>query len=689
MELVELIILIAIAITFSNIFSRIMPVIPSFLIQIFLGILLGLTSYGRSITFEPEIFLVMIIAPLLFREGEQTDIPSILKNFGTILALAFGGVILTLVAVGGTLYVLMPTIPLAACFAFGAALGPTDAVAVGSISRRLKIPERATRILEGEGLLNDASGVTAFQFAVVALTTGSFSLANASVSLIVASLGGVAAGMLIVWLKRKVTSLIERASAQDVTAYMLIELLLPFAAYLLAESLHVSGIIAAVVAGVMQARGYHRVTLFEAELANVSETTWSTIVFTLNGLVFLFLGIEIAQVFSPVWESSLYSNWHMLGVILAISGMLFLIRFVFLEVFYGVKDGLKKLKEQQHEILLLTFGGVKGTVSLATIFILPMSIATMPFKERSVLLFLTAGVIMTTLVVAMVVLPILADGEAEQPVDRKEIEILAEVIENLQFDLLNADLSEKEKIAIQAVIENYNSRIWDLHTHSRTESEQQEIQEIQALILSIERDGLDDSYRKQRISNNAYRFYSHYLANFQNSIGSQILSFLGFWLLVVKRIIRVIVHPKLFFQRRQQDARQLATADINGIHDVFKRNTEVINQSLDNLRDVYDSEILDTFLRQRNEMMAGLDRSSFIQKMLIQQDPAFTKEMLRGYYLERKIIDEYEVAESITTFSANDYRQRVNLLESYAMSQIGETPSLDYVIRARKAKRFK
>ncbi len=179
MEFAELVIVFAVTITLSNIASRILPMIPAPLIQIFLGVVLGLTEWGQSIDFEPELFLVMIIAPLLFREGEKADISSILKNFGTILFLAFGGVILTLVGVGATLSFLLPSVPLAACFAFGAALGPTDAVAVSSLSGRVNIPKKAMHILEGEGLLNDASGVTAFQFALGALITGSFSAVNA------------------------------------------------------------------------------------------------------------------------------------------------------------------------------------------------------------------------------------------------------------------------------------------------------------------------------------------------------------------------------------------------------------------------------------------------------------------------------------------------------------------------------
>ncbi|RQN10333.1 sodium:proton antiporter, partial [Clostridium perfringens] len=173
------------------------------------------------------------------------------------------------------LHMILPALPLAACFAFGAALGPTDAVAVGSLSGRIDIPERSMNILSGEGLINDASGVTAFQFALAALLTGSFSPVEAAGTLIISSIGGAVVGIVLVLLKQQIVHLLETAVAKDVTGYLLIELLLPFIAYLISELVGVSGIIAAVIAGIMQASSLKKVSLFEAELSNVGESIWS------------------------------------------------------------------------------------------------------------------------------------------------------------------------------------------------------------------------------------------------------------------------------------------------------------------------------------------------------------------------------------------------------------------------------
>ncbi|MFV0560881.1 MAG: cation:proton antiporter [Enterococcus sp.] len=691
MEFVELLIIFAVSIMLSNVINRIIPNVPAPIIQIFFGVLIGLTQWGQTINFEPELFLVMIIAPLLFREGEKADVPAILKNFGTIIFLAFGGVLLTLAGVGLTLSVLMPSIPLAACFAFGAALGPTDAVAVGSLSKRMNLPHKALHILEGEGLLNDASGVTAFQFALAALITGTFSILNAGVSLVFASIGGAVVGFVLVWIKRRLIGMIERVSAKDVASYLLIELLLPFIAYILAEVFHVSGIIAVVVAGVLQAAEFRKISLFEAELSSLSESTWTTISFTLNALVFIFLGIELTQVFSPVWENEIYPNWFLLVVILVISLMLFFIRFVSLSVFYLIRDGAKNMKKQMNEILILTFGGVKGTISLATIFILPFSINQLEFHQRSLLLFLTAGVILVTLLIGILILPFLTEDEEviENP-DFNELIILEEVILELKKDLAYYPKDAKEYIAIEAVIDNYQERLRELYLQELSEDEKREVQEIQALIISIERDGLDENYQHQNIGNAAFRFYYFYIARYQKTLTQQLLSFMSFWFIFVKRIIRIITHPKMFWERRKNSKEMLITqADIEEVRNVYLENTKLILESLENLKDVYGDTMIEFFINERKIQSEKMLSGNFISTILVQQETIFTKQMLRGYYLERKVIDEYEVSEKITIFSANEYRGRVNLLESYAMSQVSNTPSLTAVLNRSKKKEKK
>lgn len=567
MEFTFLIIVFALSITFSNIFNRIVPVIPLPIVQIIVGVLIGLTKMGQEIEFEPEVFLVMIIAPLLFREGELINLKAMMKNFGMILFLAFFGVLITLVGVGWTLHMILPTLPLAACFAFGAALGPTDAVAVGSLSGRIDIPERSMNILSGEGLINDASGVTAFQFALAALLTGSFSPVEAAGTLVISSIGGAVVGIVLVLLKQQIVHLLETAVAKDVTGYLLIELLLPFIAYLISELIGVSGIIAAVIAGIMQASSLKKVSLFEAELSNVGESIWSMIEFTLNALVFLFLGIELSQVFSPIWIDQQYSNWFLLMVVLIISAVVFLIRFLAIFSVYTLQHGLKKVKNAMNEMLILTFGGVKGTVSLATIFILPTAINGEHFKERPLLLFITACVILVTLIGGILVLPFLTDSETEvENEESVEIDLLRDVI-----DVLKQQNEENPRGEMNAVIENYQDRLKELYTEQLSAERKQEVQELRTLIVSIERDGLEESLKQGEISVRSYRMYQRLITRMQRSIAKQLLSIVGFWLLFARQIISILLHPKLFFNRGEasEEEKELRNEELENIAKFF------------------------------------------------------------------------------------------------------------------------
>lgn len=680
MEFVYLIIVFAFAITFSNVFNRIVPIIPLPIVQIIVGVLIGLTDMGREIVFEPEIFLVMIIAPLLFREGERNDISATMKNFSVILFLAFIGVLITLVSVGWALHMVIPALPIAACFALGAALGPTDAVAVGSLSGKIQIPPKAMHILEGEGLINDASGVTAFQFALAALLTGSFSATDAGITLIVSSIGGAIVGAVLVMIKRQVVMILEKASARDVTGYLLLELLLPFLAYMVAELFHVSGIIAAVVAGVMQAASFKKVSLFEAELSSVSESTWGTITFMLNALVFLFLGIELSQVFSPIWNSETYSNSFLLVVILILSVTLFVARFFSIFLIYSVKNGLKNVWHSMNEMLILTFGGVKGTVSLATIFILPLTLNGQDFPERSLLLFITACVILVTLVGGILVLPFLTESDDVESNNLQGIMLLQEVTERLK------QINENDPhVEMNVVIENYQDRVKELYTEQLPSDQRQEVQELRALIVSIERDGLEESFRQHEIGIEGYRLYERLISRMERSIARQLLSIIGFWLLFVRQIIAFFIHPKLLFAKKdEENRREFQKEELENVRQVFLQNTEVILKSLDNLNGVYDEEIIRFFIEGRLQLANRLEDGTFIDSFIIHSQSNYVKELLIGYQEERKVIDEYELSEKITSFEANEYRKNVNLLESYSINDISSSTPFRKLTRELK-----
>ena len=278
----------------SNVINRVFPRLPLPLIQIIFGVGIGLLFKGRAFELETELFLAFIIAPLLFREGEESDITSILRNWKLILFLIFPVIFVSTLGIGYLAKAVLPaSVPLSACLAIGAALGPTDLVAYSAISKRFSFPKWISYILQGEGLLNDASGLVAFQVAVTALTTGTFSLLGASWNLVISVLGGFLVGLITALFNRLFLTILDNMDAADVTGALLLELVLPISSYFVAEEIHASGIIAVVVAGISLASRFKKITVFDAKLDNVSHTIWGTITFMLNGMVFFLLGTEL------------------------------------------------------------------------------------------------------------------------------------------------------------------------------------------------------------------------------------------------------------------------------------------------------------------------------------------------------------------------------------------------------------
>jgi CPA1 family monovalent cation:H+ antiporter len=412
------------------------------------------------------------------------------------------------------------------------------------------------------------------------------------------------------------------------------------------------------------------VTLFDAQLANVSENIWSTIGFTLNALVFLFLGIELSEVVSPVWTDRTYSNGWLLMIVLLITVVVFLIRFLFIGGFYLVKEHRATEKTTLREILLLTFGGVKGTVSLAAIFILPLSVNGVAFEQRALLLFLTACVIFVSLTIGMLILPLLSDGEYERPIDLKELEVLNAVIKYLQQKLVKNSLSEEEETAIEAIVDQYRMRIWELTTEGMTESDQKKVQELQAWTLTIEQQGLDEMYQKGEISQTSYAIYNRLLDRYEFKNEKKFLSFISLWLLIGRRLLRMLLHPKRFWRlKRNRDFPKNPKINVNELKYIYDMNTLRINQLLESKEEKVSKTVLSFLVGRREMLLKRMYHRNVVSMVSIEKSSIYERELLNGYTYERRTIDEFEREEKISSLLANSYRQKVNLLESFAISK--------------------
>lgn len=653
-----------VALIVSNVINKVFPKLPLPLIQVVFGLILGVLGAGDVLRLNSELFLAFIIGPLLFREGEEADVKGIVKHGRTVTLLVFPVVFLTTLIVGIISHNFYAAIPLTACFALGASLGPTDAVAVRSLSERFDFPKRIIAVLKGEGLFNDASGIIAFQFAILALTTGEFSLGKAVGSLALSAIGGALVGFLVAWLNRTVLTLMEDVAAQDVTGYLMLEIMLPLLAFFLAEEFHVSGIIAVVVAGVMQAGGFKKITLFDAQVESVSKTVWDAVTFILNSIVFLFLGIELQQIVTPIISNAYYDNFRLLLTVLVLTATLFIMRYLILSVYYAViaKKRHQKFARYVDDILLLTFSGVKGTVSVATILLLPEAVA----QKYSLLIFLAASVTVVSFLTGILVLPIIAPKKEEKVDNVAKIAILTTVVEQLERE------SEKgrNKLGYIATIDNYQARIRKLIINQESATMTAEFNDLQILILRLENEGLENAFRNNEITIKTYRIYQRYLKELERSIVHRFVSSLAFAVAIFLRAIRLvlsnILHINIHFNRKK--IQKLVGDSKTEIRDLYFNNTSLILDALESLEGVYNADLINYLQSERLRASEQVATGGFITRIITKARPNNLDEMMRGYYLERKLIFEYEAQGLLTAREAKVMRKNVNALENYSMN---------------------
>ncbi|MET0268100.1 MAG: Na+/H+ antiporter [Duganella sp.] len=420
MDSIEIVLIMLLAVVASAYLMRLLPsAIPLPLVQIALGALIAAKS-THGVELEPELFFLVFLPPLLFLDGWRIPKSGLLRDKGTIIELAFGLVFFTVIGAGFLIHWMIPAMPLAVAFALAAIVSPTDPIAVSSIASNTPIPKRLMHILEGESLLNDASGLVCFRFAVAAAMTGAFSIGNASLTflwLVAAGIGaGVGVTMVVTWVQRWLT----RHYGEAVGSPILVSLLLPFGAYLVAERLHASGILAAVAAGVTMSY----VELSGQAMANTRiqrSAVWDTVQFALNGVMFVLLGEQLPEIFrgarASIEESGHLNPWWLAVYAVAITAGLLVLRFAWVWTSLRLTIFRQRLRNVQRQpiklrlVMATTLAGARGTITLAGVLTLPLALPSgEPFPARALTIFLACSVILLSLLIASVGLPRLLKG---------------------------------------------------------------------------------------------------------------------------------------------------------------------------------------------------------------------------------------------------------------------------------------
>ncbi|RAI02311.1 Na+/H+ antiporter [Acuticoccus sediminis] len=405
------------AVVASAVCGRLVPGnVPLPLVQIGIGVILaGVADLG--VTLDPQVFFLLFLPPLLFRDGWRSSQEALWRDRGTILSLSLGLVVFTVAGVGFFIAWLIPAMPLPIAFALAAIVSPTDPLAVSAIAERVPVPTRLMRVLEGESLLNDASGLVCMRFAVAAALSGTFSLVDALGTFAWLAVGGVTIGAATTWLVALGREWIARRYGEDPGSTIVLSLLIPFGASFMADMVGASAVLAAVAAGVVMSIAEQRGTALA--ITRVRRTAvWETVYFVASGVVFILLGEQLPTIVdgaaTVVREAGHREPIWLALYVFAICLALALIRFIWVWAslrFVLYRMGRRSVGPQApgwRVTAAMTVAGVRGAVTLAGIMTLPLTLTDgQPLPGRDLAIFLSAGIIIVLLIAASLLLPVL------------------------------------------------------------------------------------------------------------------------------------------------------------------------------------------------------------------------------------------------------------------------------------------
>lgn len=529
MKIVFTVLILLLTVALSGAVTRSLPFrLPLPLMQIAFGAVLAWPKFNLHVTFDPEIFMLLFIPPLLFSDGWRIPKRELYLQRRAILMLAFGLVFMTVLTVGYFAHWLIPELPLPVAFALAAVLSPTDAVALSGIAGKGRIPPQLMHILEGEALMNDASGLVALKFAVAAALTGVFSLRDASVTFVIVAAGGLATGAAVAWLFGVLSTRFLNAEQEgDPAPGIVMTLLVPFAAYLFAEHLDLSGVLAAVSAGMtMNYTNFSRTSTVAARVR--AESTWAMIEFVFNGMVFIMLGLQLPHIFGRALVDAHHTSnmlvGKMLGYVLLMMAALYAIRFLWVWLLRwfasrrAARQGLSGTMAGLRTIAVMTVGGVRGAVTLAGVLSIPVALGDgTPLAGRDTAIFIASGVILGSLLVAVIGLPLLLRGvrSTRNPLAEEELAARAAAAQaairaiDSAHNAIAVDLDEAGSARCAdvsaRVMDQYRRRLTAFSDGSatpRAEAKQAEAMELQMRIAAVraERSMLYRMRSQQRIT---------------------------------------------------------------------------------------------------------------------------------------------------------------------------------------------
>ena len=674
MEAFELILLLMVAVLLSSVLDQVVPRISSPLIQIGLGVIIAFLAISPiQVSIDPELFLILFIAPLLFHDSIEANKKNLWDNKGIIVSYAIGLVLLIVLCVGFVLHWLVPSIPLAAAFALGAALGPTDAVAVAALKREAQVGKRENAILQGEALINDASGVVSFQFAIAAAVTGFFSLTDAATSFAFNFFGGIILGILLALVFSFFAHRVRDLGLENITFHVFLEVSMPFIVFLIAETFHVSGILGVVACGIVWSLlRDQRISPYHSRLNIALSSVWKVISFTLNGIVFVLLGIQLPNAMQSTWDDVYIDNFDLIGYVLILTALIVVLRFIwallmariFRNPLTGKRD--KFNKKTVKDALITTIGGPKGAITLSIVFSIPFLVGSgEAFPQRSLIIFLASGVIVCTLLLANFLLPILApknekevDEEEVADYERTRIEILRTVIERLMAD--STDENDRET---KQVIKSYNQRIRNIRSMSNALEDAPPSPALTFEVIEYQANQLYDAAKRKEIEPYAVYRVIDSLSRHKNLLehgkGPSLIA--KYSLGRLQNLISLVKHGILSSLPFSRDEDKAAIDKARVLSEQYA--VEYLRSLVDNPD--YPSDEVARLLIRHERALAVLEESNdatvtseAVENVMVSTNVI----MQRGLQLELEVIQDFYASGDLTRVQAKEMRDNTMLM---------------------------
>jgi Na+/H+ antiporter len=469
------------------------------------GLALGLVPGMPEFELRPELVFFGVLPPLLYGAAFFTSLRHLRASARPIGALAVGLVVATTIGVAVVAHAFVDGLSWGSAFVLGAIVSPTDPLAATSIARRLGVPRKLVTIVEGESLVNDGTGLVAYRVAVVAVVSGSFSAAYTGGLFVLSVVGGVGVGLAVGWLVRQLRRRLDNPPAE-----ITISLLTGYLAFIPAELMGVSAVLAAVTAGIYL--GWYTPELTTAQVRLQTFAVWEIVTYLLNALLFVLVGLQLPVVVNALEGTSLGT---LLGYSALVSITVVAVRFAWVFAVLQAPKWLSGRMSSWRGGVFLSWAGMRGAVSLAAALALPLETdAGDPFPGRDLVLFLTFAVILFTLVVMGLTLPVVIrwlgledDGTEEREDAKARIRgaeaALARLEELTGEDWVREDTAERMRGAYRFRTNRFRARLDDGDDGS-IESRSQDYQRLRRELLDAERQALLELRRGGMISNDVW-----------------------------------------------------------------------------------------------------------------------------------------------------------------------------------------